>query len=244
MNNLASQTVRDIALKIPATTRIFEELKIDYCCGGRKPLKEACRNSGVNEDYVIKKINEIEAAEVLEFDWTRASLSDLIEHIEDTHHVFTRNELGNLVPLFEKVLNAHGSRHPEIAEAMNIFLKLADDLTPHLQKEENVLFPYIRDLERRKTLNLSAPLPFFGTVQNPVRMMMMEHDTAGELLKEMRETALNYVPPPGACPSYTGLYHRLAELERDLHRHIHLENNILFPRAIELEESFVTQELL
>lgn len=243
MNNLTSQTVRDIALRIPATTRIFEELRIDYCCGGRKPLEEACRNAGVRPDDVIRLIDAVESGESKEVDWTAAAVSDLIDHIEEKHHVFTRQELKNLVPLFEKVVGAHGANHPEIARAMAVFLRLSDDLTPHLQKEENVLFPYIRDLERRKTLTLSAPIPFFGTVQNPVRMMMMEHDTAGELLREMREVTGNYLPPPDACPSFKGLYHRLAELESDLHRHIHLENNILFPRAIELEESFETTGL-
>lgn len=243
MNNLASQTVRDIALKIPATTQIFEKLKIDYCCGGRKPLEEACRNAGVSANDVIRMIDAVENAKSGEFDWTKAPLSELIDHIEETHHVFTRQELGNLVPLFEKVVKAHGANHPEISQAMTVFLRLSDDLTPHLQKEETVLFPYIRDMERRKTLKLSAPIPFFGTVQNPVRMMMAEHDTDGELLREMREISGNYLPPPDACPSYKGLYHRLAELESDLHYHIHLENNILFPRAIALEENFDTADL-
>lgn len=243
MENLASQTVRDIALKIPATTRIFEEFKIDYCCGGRKPLEEACRNAGVLADDVIERIGAALDAKPSEVDWSHSSLSDLIEYIEDKHHVFTRDELQNLEPLVEKVVRVHGDSHPELARVQGLFRNLADDLAPHLQKEETVLFPYIRDLERRSLMQLSAPMPFFGTVQNPVRMMTAEHDTVGDLLREMRSATGDYLPPAGACPSYTGLYHRLAELERDLHRHIHLENNILFPRAIELEEAFHSTEL-
>lgn len=238
MQNLTTKTVREIALAMPVTTRVFEEFKIDYCCGGRKLFLEACRNVGANPDIVLQKIdNVLETAGVNEFDWlATATLCELADHIEKKHHIFTKYELEHLTPLMEKVAARHGANHPELLELKETFQVLCDDLGPHLAKEEVVLFPYIKELETSFSKQIPASSPCFGTVQNPVRMMMLEHETAGELLLKMRQLSGDYSLPDGACPSFTGLYHRFAELERDLHQHIHLENNILFPRAIELEQ--------
>lgn len=239
MNNLMTKTVRDIALEAPGTTRVFEEFKIDYCCGGRKPLEEACTNAGADIAEVIRKLDSVLAADGSAARSTNSSLSDLIDHIIDTHHVFTKSELTNLQPLMEKVARVHGDRHPELLELKDEFEELAASLLPHMGKEEIMLFPYIRDMEFRAEKGWTPKMPPFGTVRHPVQVMMMEHDTDGDRLKRMRELSNDYTAPADACPSFTGLYHRLAELERDLHRHIHLENNILFPRAVELEERFV-----
>lgn len=238
MQNLTTKTVREIALEMPATTRVFEEFKIDYCCGGRKMFLEACRNVGADPEAVLQKIDDVaQTANASEFDWLKTSgVTELIGHILDKHHVYTKEELAQLAPLMEKVFNRHGEYHPELAFLKDVFNSLHDDLIEHMQKEEIILFPYILDLENTFKHGLTAAFPPFGTVKNPVRMMMAEHDTAGELLRNMREITNEYALPEGACPSYTALYHRLADLERDLHQHIHLENNLLFPKAIELEE--------
>lgn len=238
MQNLQTKTVREIALEMPVTTRVFEEFKIDYCCGGRKPFVEACNNVGANPDIVLQKIEEvIKTNEFTEFEWLNdTTLTDLITYIIEKHHIFTREEIFNLAPLMAKVASRHGENHPELLELKGVFGELCDDLAPHLLKEEQVLFPYVEKLESSLLNSVSVPFSCFGTVQNPVRMMMMEHDTAGDLLRKMREITNDYKLPEGACPSYTALFNRLEVFEKDLHQHIHLENNLLFPKAIEMEE--------
>ncbi len=159
----------------------------------------------------------------------------LVEHIISTHHVFTRYELARLARLIEKVVSVHGMRHGELFQVQEIFLRLYDDLAPHLVKEENVLFPYIIEMAKALRSGSHCESPCFGTVQNPARMMSVEHEAAGELLSLLRKVTSNYSVPADACISYQTLYRALADFESDLHQHIHLENNILFPRAIQME---------
>ncbi len=237
---LTTTTVRDIALKMPQTTRVFEEYKIDYCCGGRRPLSEACEIAGANTDEVLAKLSAmLDAGEGVDTA-EDVGLGELIAHIVDTHHVFTREELRNLEPLMQKVVRVHGDTHAGLTELGEAFVELKNELLPHMEKEEMMLFPYVERLERnQRSGNPGVIFAPFGTVKNPVRVMMNEHDVAGDILKRMRTLANDYTPPEDACPSYTALLHRLQELERDLHRHIHLENNVLFPRAVELEDAMV-----
>ncbi len=170
-------------------------------------------------------------------DWRQESLASLAFHIVDKHHHFTRQEIERLEKLFDKVCARHGENHPELFEAQKTFYQLKQDLLPHMLKEEQVLFPYITQMETAISQNRAVPQPFFATVRNPVRMMMMEHDAAGDLLRTLRATTNDYTPPADACISYQTLYQALAGFEADLHQHIHLENNLLFPRAVEMEES-------
>jgi len=237
MEQLTQKTIREIALAAPATVRVFEELKIDYCCGGRRSISEACAAAGVAPDVLERRIDEIlvkgeagsEDAEELR------SPTKLIDHIETTHHVFTRAEIERLMPLMAKVAVRHGEHHPELRQLESIFTALADSLLPHMMKEENVLFPFIKRLDMCSENGLPVPLAPFGSVQNPVRMMMADHDTDGDRLAQMRAITHDYQLPNDACPSFTALFAGLQDLERDLHRHIHLENNVLFPAALELE---------
>ncbi len=238
MQELNTKTIRDIALEFPQTTRIFEEFKIDYCCGGRKPLGEACETAGLDTEVIRKKIETaIEGTKenVTDDFPENKNTTDLTNYIIDTHHVFTDAEIARLTPLMQKVSSKHGLQHPELFEIQKAFYALCEELTPHMRKEEMVLFPYIKVLAAVVSTNLPIATPHFQTVQNPVRMMMSEHDSAGDLLRQMREDSDNYSLPPEACPSFKALYFGLEELEKDLHRHIHLENNVLFPQAIELE---------
>ncbi len=238
MENLTTKTVREIALEMPVTTKVFEEFKIDYCCGGRRLFLEACRNVGADPEVVMKKIDAV--LETPDGDdlsrLTAADLSAIVDYIEEKHHTFTKYELEHLPALMEKVARVHGDHQPELLALKELFQTLCNDLGPHLQKEEIVLFPYIRELDPNSPVPKSASVPFFGTVENPVRMMMLEHDTDGEILRQMREITKDYALPEGACPSYAALYSRLEALEHDLHRHIHLENNLLFPKAVEMEK--------
>jgi len=239
MENFTTRTIRDIAVESPATTRVFEEYKIDYCCHGNTTFNDACREAGVSPVEISKKL-----ADVLRPDETPAAdptLELLIEHILETHHVYTKQELEQLTPLMAKVVTRHGEHHPELFELQTIFKEIRDDLAPHMIKEETVLFPYIIQLERNLAMHIAGPRPHFGTVVNPVRMMSIEHEAVGDLLLRMRDVSNEYQTPEGACPSFTALFARLADLERDLHQHIHLENNMLFPRAIALEERVLMQ---
>ncbi|HEY0461009.1 MAG TPA: iron-sulfur cluster repair di-iron protein [Pyrinomonadaceae bacterium] len=244
INNLTTKTVREIALEAPLTTKVFENYKIDYCCGGHRPLLDACRNAGADALNVLKELSDcLETSARSELDWVNdASLSAVIGHIVETHHRFTRDEIKNLSPLMVKVASRHGENHPELDELERLFGELCSELAPHLLKEERVLFPYIEALEDFKIKTAKIPVSCFGTVRNPVGVMMREHDTAGEILRNMREVSRDYEIPEGACPSYTALLTRLEAFEKDLHQHIHLENNVLFPKAVELENEIFAVE--
>jgi regulator of cell morphogenesis and NO signaling len=237
MNAHDSHTaVREFAIEIPGATRLFERMGIDYCCGGARPLGEVCAERGLDAAEVLREIERLGGGEnPPAADPATWSLADLADHIVATHHVFTREELARVDRLLDKVTAAHGERHPEIGELRRLFDALAADLGPHMLKEEQVLFPHVQRLERAAEAGDAPPVPFFGTVRNPVRMMQLEHDTAGELLVAMRRVTSDYAPPPDACMTFRTLYEALGDLERDLHQHIHLENNILFPRAVALE---------
>lgn len=245
MQQFLTKTVREIALEAPRTTRVFEEYKIDYCCHGDTPFSEACQRIGADPQVVMDKIDNILEADNLSDSnrLTGQSLTDLIDHILSTHHVFTKDEIESLTPLMAKVASRHGDHYGYLLELKSTFQKVCDDLGPHMMKEEMVLFPYIVELERNQALQISGRGPAFGTVANPVRMMKVEHEEVGELLAKMRELTNDYTLPDGACPSFTALYHRLGDFERDLHQHIHLENNLLFPRAIELEEKSLSMAM-
>ena len=234
----SNRTVRDVVLELPQATRVFEKLKIDYCCGGDKALGEACATAGVKVENLERMLEEAAQAEAdgkSSMDFQKATLGELIGHILDKHHVYTKDEMARLEPLIDKVIAAHGGNHPELKGVGGLFQQLCADLKPHMFKEEQILFPYILDMERSALQNRPAPVAPFGTVNNPIRMMMMEHETVGGLLQELRALSSNYTVPPDGCISYQTLYQALEAFEQDLHLHIHLENNILFPRAIEME---------
>lgn len=240
MNLSTAKTVRELALEVPATTRVFEKLGIDYCCGGNKSLEEACGTASLEVQQVLASLESAATAEGnrrTDGNWQAGPLADLCVHIIDTHHKYTRAEIARLGPLFEKVISVHGDKHHELIEVRENFQALAQELTTHMMKEEMILFPYIERMEEAFIEGepvLPAP---FGTVDRPVAAMMKEHESAGSLLQNIRALTGGHQPPPGACVSYKTLYAALAEFERDLHQHIHLENNVLFPRAIEMERS-------
>jgi regulator of cell morphogenesis and NO signaling len=231
---------------MPGATRIFEKLGIDYCCGGGNSLADACAKAGVAVDEVIGSLEGTEHSDATSASegWQIAPLVELITNIVEKHHTFTRQELARLEALLIKVCGVHGQNHPELFRIQEQFQELNRDLEPHMLKEERVLFPYIIQMEEAVKNNRTLPAPPFGTVQNPVRVMMAEHDAAGDILREMREVSSNYTVPEDACISYQTLYGALAALEADLHQHIHLENNILFPRAAEMEASLSLVEVI
>jgi regulator of cell morphogenesis and NO signaling len=235
MSAIMEKTVRELAVENPAATRVFERLQIDYCCGGGRTLDEACRVAGARIEDVLAALEAGQPAPAGERDWSQEPLAEIIGHIKNTHHVYTAETIARLRVLIEKVVAAHGERHPELRRIQSVFGMLGHELSTHMMKEEMVLFPYIVRLEE-SVLAGEPPLPApFGTVANPVRMMEHEHDEAGEALRELRALSNGFTAPADGCISYQTLYRVLAEFEQDLHQHIHLENNILHPRAIAME---------
>jgi regulator of cell morphogenesis and NO signaling len=243
MSLLASKTVKEVAVEMPQSTRIFENLKIDYCCGGNSPLLEACANAGIEIEQLERMLSEADSAPSSEGgpDFQTMTLTELVGHIVNKHHVYTKAEITRLGALLTKVAAVHGENHSELRDVEKLFQQLSADLAPHMMKEEMVLFPYIVELEQAQSEKGRAPFAPFGTVKNPVRMMMMEHDTAGDILRELRNVTGDYTVPTDVCISYQTLYNAMKEFERDLHQHIHLENNLLFPRAVEMEEALACQ---
>ena len=237
MTIATTKTVGEIAAEMPNATREFEKLGIDYCCGGNRTLGEACANARISVDEALERLEKsmIAATQDSSKDWQNQPLADLIAHITSTHHAFVRQECPRIEALAAKVVAVHGKNHPGLLQVQGTFSALAEELSVHLMKEEQILFPYVIRLEESFVAGEPAPPAMFGTVVNPVRMMMQEHDSAGDALRTLRTVTQDYSAPGDACISYRTLYDALKGFEADLHQHIHLENNILFPRAVAME---------
>lgn len=225
-------TVSDLVVERPGRSRVFEELGIDYCCGGGVPLSEACAGAGLDPGEVLAELERREAEGTgNETRLTGMGLGELVDHIVDTHHGYLREELPRLSFLVDKVANAHGNAHPELLELRGVFEKLRVELEEHTEKEERVLFPACRELEQGVSI-----FPF-GSVEGPIATMMAEHVKAGGYLDTVRELTWDYDLPNDACNSYRAMLDGLAELERDTHYHVFKENSILFPKAAAAERS-------
>lgn len=230
------QTVREIAIKNPRSVPVFESLGIDYCCGGKRSLQEACQRANVPLEEMLHRLSAVDEqpAEPGE-NWTQANMSDLLGHIVQKHHGYIRSESPRLVSLLQKVRMRHGVSHPELESIQQLFAAMVEELLMHMMKEENVLFPYLATMEAAASEGRALPAPTFGSVEVPIGRMLADHDDAGELIARIRSLSGDFQPPEGACPTYRALYNGLEEFERDLHQHVHLENNIVFPRALEME---------
>jgi regulator of cell morphogenesis and NO signaling len=220
----------------PQTSRVFEALQIEYCCGGGKSLEQACWDRGLNPQQVVQQLEQVvlEDTQATE-NWLHASLTTLCDHIEQTHHAYLKDELPRVTEMIGQVVEAHGENHPELTTVKEVFASLRSELEPHMLKEEQVLFPAIRQLET----SAGEPSFPFGSVANPIRMMEQEHDSAGHALSRIHVLTRDYQVPDDACNTYRALLGRLRHLESDMHQHVHKENSILFPRALELERTQV-----
>lgn len=226
-------TVAEIATAVPQSVRVFEKYQIDFCCGGKRPLEQACQERGISAAAVLDEIRTASAAEAApERVWLDAELAELADYIVERHHAYLNRELPQIEARLDKVIANHAEKNPYLFRLQEVFQGLAGELTNHMRKEEMMLFPYVRQLEGGN----GRPFAPFGTVANPIRMMLFEHDSAGAALAEMRRLTSGYAAPPEACPGFRALMNDLSNLESDLHQHIHLENNILFPRAIKAEQ--------
>lgn len=240
MNTITRDTlVGEIATAQPASIRVFQKYGIDFCCGGKRPLADVCEERQIEYDELATAIANAELPRD-DRDWAEAPLTVLVDHIVQLYHETLRQELPRLLAMADKVNNVHGAKMPDTFPRLNSVLReLAEELMSHMGKEEMILFPAVVELEAARG-DGSAPQTRFplGALRMPISVMEQEHALAGNLLAALRELTSGYEPPEWACNTFRGLYAGLDELERDLHVHIHLENNILFPRAAELEARF------
>ena len=226
-------TVGKIVAQRPALSHVFELANIDYCCGGKKTLEEACRENGLDPQALVARLEQAALGSDSEpvVDAAAMSLTELATHIEQTHHAYLRDELPRLDRLTAKVASVHGAEDPRLREVRDTLLAFAAELTSHMMKEEQILFPMIRTLEASDTL----PAFHCGSIANPIRQMEREHHGAGDAMERMRLLTDGYTPPDWACNTYRAMLDALAHLERDMHQHVHKEDNVLFPKAAQLE---------
>ncbi len=234
-------TVRDIVVRHPQTRGVLERCGVDYCCGGGQPLRAAAAEAGVPLAELLGQLRR--AAEEpppvgsQARDWSQATLTELLDHIEARHHTFMKEQLPRLDSLLARVLKAHGPRHGQmLGQLQTVFRGLKGEIELHLAKEEQVLFPYLRRLEAHGRGRGPRPSLPCGSAHGPIQQMQAEHENAGEALAGMRELTADYTLPADACESFRALFEGLAAMGADLHEHIHLENNIAFPAALELEQ--------
>jgi len=215
---------------------VFKKFNIDFCCGGKKTVTQACNDKKIDYMEVEMALNKIDSqTSSSQHNFTEWKLDFLIDYILNTHHEYVKNSIPVLLEYTRKVAKVHGAAHPEVISIANSFYEASDELIGHMYKEENILFPYIKELVTLKDKQAISSNCNFGTVQNPINVMEAEHETVGDIFKKIKELSNNYTPPQGACTTYKVAFLKLKEFEDDLHQHIHLENNILFPKSIELE---------
>ena len=239
--NVEQQTVGALVAADYRKAEVFKRFGIDFCCGGGRTVKEACEKQGVSysdlEAELLKMQHPDDVTEPMNFNAWDPRL--LVDYILYTHHTYVRENIPLLQEFTAKVAKVHGHANPEVVEIAALFGEMAVELEQHMMKEEHILFPYVKRLAGLRGLQEPMGQPPFGTVQNPIRMMELEHERAGEIMAEIRRLSHDFTPPDHACTTYRVSYFKLEEFEADLHKHIHLENNILFPKALAAEQALL-----
>ncbi len=245
MNIIGQQTVGSIVADDYRAAAVLTAHGIDFCCKGGRTVDEVCRSKGL-DPTTLK--DEIEAALARDTrageDFKKWSLSSLVDHIEQVHHHYVEQRIHLLRQYLEKLCTVHGERHPELFQIRDAFDACAAAMAVHMKKEELLLFPYIKQLEKAQAEGGMPPTPLFGSVVNPVQMMMEDHDAEGERFRRIKQLSWGYASPPDGCITYSTALRMLQEFEEDLHKHVHLENNILFPRAVALENDLRAHQQL
>lgn len=236
MNAQENTIIGEMVAQNYKTASVFKKHNIDFCCQGNRTIQDACFHKNIDTNILLQEINNVLAIQNnTETDYQSWQIDLLADYIEKKHHRYVEEKIQEIMPYLNKVCKVHGAHHQELFEIKELFDTSAAELTAHMKKEELILFPYIRKLVKANLENKIIDTPPFGTVQNPIHMMMYEHNNEGERFRKIAELSNNYTPPQDACNTYKVTFALLKEFEEDLHLHIHLENNILFPKAIELE---------
>jgi len=237
--DIDKMTVAEVVTKNIKTADVFKKNGIDFCCGGNVSVKEICDKKSVDYDNLKAQIEAIESKVDRNLNYDSWDLDFLADYIVNTHHKYVTEANDLIAQYSNKVAKVHGDHNPEVIEINDLFMAIANELNMHMHKEEMILFPFIRQLANAKKSGQSIDPPHFGTIQNPINMMEMEHVDAGDIMKQITELSNNFTPPEHACNTYRALYAKLEEYQDDLFEHIHLENNILFPKAIKLEQELI-----
>ncbi|PAU93274.1 iron-sulfur cluster repair di-iron protein [Aliifodinibius salipaludis] len=240
MSITKERTVGQIVKDDYRTAQIFQQHGLDFCCGGGRTIEEACAKKDVDLNKIVQALNQITTDGSKEDNYDQWSLDFLVDYIVNNHHEFTRNKLPEIGKYAKKVAAVHGKRHEELNVIYYEFTMLHTEIFNHLDKEEHILFPYIKQLVEAEKEGVKPEKPEFGEAANPIAMMEDEHDEAGTSMAKIRRLSNDFTPPEDACTTYRLLYENLEGFEKDLHKHVHLENNILFPKALELEKRLNT----
>jgi regulator of cell morphogenesis and NO signaling len=235
MNNLDTKTVADAVTENIKTAHVFKKHGIDFCCGGGISIEKACEKNNVDFNELTNELNSVENAVSYLNDYNSWELDFLIDFIVNTHHKYVEENISLLKQYAAKVAKVHGHHYAELLEIEQLIYAVSDELTVHMKKEELILFPFVKKLVRAHRDEVLLEMPHFGTVDNPIKMMEEEHDDAGAAFKRISELTNKYKTPEAACNTFKALYAKLEEFEDDLHQHVHIENNILFPKAKHLE---------
>lgn len=239
VDDLVEKTLAEIVTENIRAAIVFEEYGLDFCCKGKRPLAEACSEKNVDVQKIVNDLVSLSdtgnGTQNVD-DW---SLDFLVDYIINNHHQYVRRMIPIISLHADKVASVHGKNHPETLRIADLFLAVREELEMHMMKEERILFPQIKQIVLTQKENSQYFPPAFGTIQNPIRMMEFEHTSAGDAMNQIRELSKNYSPPEDSCNTFKALYSELKEFEEDLHKHIHLENNILFPKSIELESLLI-----
>lgn len=237
MNNFNNKTIGEIVAENTSAAKIFESYNIDFCCNGNKKFDAVINEKKLDPQKIIDELSVLQKDKNNHsMDFKSWPLDLLADYVEKKHHRYVEEKIQEIKPYLEKITHVHGSNHPELSQINEQFNQSAGELAMHMKKEELILFPYIRKMAAAKQKNEKVNLPQFGTVENPIKAMMSEHDTEGERFKKISELSNNYTTPDDGCNTYRLTYAMLKEFQQDLHIHIHLENNILFPASLELEK--------
>ncbi len=243
MENLKNKTIGSFVAEDFRTAAVFSKYRIDFCCKGNRTVSEVCEKQNIDADVLLENVLQVAQSENNgSIDFNSWPLDLLADYIEKTHHRYVEEKTNVLLPFLDKLCKVHGANHQELFRINELFIGCAGELSQHMKKEELVLFPFVKRMVKTKESDGILSQPSFGTVSNPIAMMMHEHDNEGERFREIAELTNNYTPPADACTTYRVTFAMLKEFEEDLHKHIHLENNILFPKAVLLEKDFVEVE--
>lgn len=239
MNTITQKQVGAFVAEDYRTAAVFTKYGIDFCCRGNRSLEEVCEKNGIETNELVSSLESITKSQNNQsIDYKSWPLDLLVDYIEKKHHRYVEEKIPIIKQFLNKLCKVHGERHPELFEINNLFTSSAGELAQHMKKEELVLFPFVKKLVKAELSQTAIESPGFGTVKNPIAMMMQEHDNEGERFRKIANLSSNYTPPADACNTYKVTFAMLKEFEEDLHLHIHLENNILFPSAEKLEKKF------
>ena len=232
------KTIGEFVAEDFRAAQVFRKYKIDFCCKGDRTVEEACENKKYQAEDIYNELSNVANLKSGDIDFNSWPLDLLADYVEKTHHRYVEENTAVLIQYLNKLCKVHGGGHPELFEIRDLFFASAQDLAAHMKKEELILFPFIKKMVAAKQKGETFDKPHFGSVESPVAMMKHEHTVVGDLFVKIDDLTNSYQFPEDACGTYQVTYKMLEDFEKDLHTHIHLENNILFPKAIELEKTF------